>query len=109
MSYMLSGCSSLISLNLTNFNTSSVTDMSYMFNLLSQDVMNLYETPLENVNEMIDKSYYINSLDLSNFNTTSVINMSYMLSGFISLKSLNLTKFNTSSVINMEGMFYECI
>ena len=31
MSYMFSSCSSLTSLNLSNFNTNNVTDMSYMF------------------------------------------------------------------------------
>ena len=31
MSYMFSGCSSLININLSNFNTNNVTDMSGMF------------------------------------------------------------------------------
>ena len=116
MSYMLFGCFSLISLNLTNFDTSSVTNMRYMFNLYSSEILDklldqsyLIEMPLENITEMIDKSYFFNSLDLSNFNTTSVNDMSNMFAGLISLKSLNLMKFDTSSVTNMNYMFYECI
>ena len=31
MGYMFSGCSQLSSLNLSNFDTSKVTDMGYMF------------------------------------------------------------------------------
>ena len=31
MSYMFDGCSSLNSINLSNFNTNNVTDMRYMF------------------------------------------------------------------------------
>ena len=57
MGSMFSGCNSLSSLDLSNFNTQNVTDMSYMFcgcNSLS-------------------------SIDLSNFNTQNVINMGYIL------------------------------
>ena len=50
MSYMFNKCSSLISLNLSSFNTNNVTDMSYMFKLCSSLI----------------------SLDLSSFNTNNV-------------------------------------
>ena len=41
MSYMFYNCSSLDSLNLSNFNTPNVTDMSYMFyNCSSLDSLN---------------------------------------------------------------------
>ena len=35
MSYMFSGCSSLTSLNLSNFNTNNVNNMSFMFSKCS--------------------------------------------------------------------------
>ena len=53
---MFLDCSSLTSLNLSNFNTNNVKDMSYMFYSCSS----------------------LNSLNLSNFNTNNVINMSYI-------------------------------
>ena len=59
MSYMFLGCSSLISLNLNNFNTSLITDMSYMFYGCSSLI----------------------SLNLNNINTSLVTSMYYMFSG----------------------------
>ena len=56
MNNMFSGCSSLISLDLSGFDTSNVTKMYNMFN---------------GCNSLI-------SLDLSNFNTIKVTNMQHM-------------------------------
>ena len=56
---MFYGCRNLISLDLSNFNTSSVTNMEYMF---------------YNCKNLI-------SLDLSNFNTSSVTSMRDMFYG----------------------------
>ena len=69
MSDMFSDCSSLTSLNLSNFNTNNVEDMSSMF-------YNCSSLP---------------SLNLSNFNTNNVEDMSYMFCGCSSLNSLNST------------------
>ena len=66
MSFMFCGCSSLTSLNLSNFNTNNVNNMSAMFHNCSS----------------------LTSLNLSNFNTNNVTNMSYMFSGI--KKSCNL-------------------
>ena len=86
MSWMFYGCSSLSSLDLSTFNTSNVTDMGWMF--------------------FGCKS--LSSLDLSTFNTGSVRNMKSMFSGCNSLSSLNLSTFNTSNVIRMAHMFNGC-
>ncbi len=86
MSYMFNGCSNLTSLNLYNFNTSNVVDMAWMF----YDCRRL------------------TSLNISNFNTSNVTNMLCMFAGCSSLTSLNLSNFNTANVTSMNGMFYEC-
>ena len=83
---MFENCSSLITLNLSNFNTSSVTDMSYMFENCSS----------------------LTSLDLSNFNTSSVTDMSNMFENCSSLTSIDLSSFNTSNVTDMDFMFSGC-
>ena len=80
---MFNECSSLTSLNLSNFNTNNVKDMSYMFNKCSS----------------------LTSLDLSNFNTNNVENMKCMFRECTSLTSLNLSNFNTSNVNDMNQMF----
>ena len=54
MRCMFSGCSSLKELNLNNFNTNNVIDMSEMFRLCTS----------------------LKVLNLNNFNTTKVIHMS---------------------------------
>lgn len=70
-------------IDLTNVNTSNVTNMSNMFsNMIS-----------------------LNNLDLSSFNTVNVRDMSNMFSNMTSLNSLNLNSFNTSNVTDMSGMF----
>ena len=56
MSWMFRGCSSLKELNLNNFNTNNVTDMSCMFYGCSS----------------------LKELNLINFNTNNVTNMSWM-------------------------------
>ena len=58
MNWMFWGCSSLKELNLNNFNTNNVTDMSYMFSRCSS----------------------LKVLNLINFNTNNVTYMSYMFS-----------------------------
>ena len=59
MSYMFYNCSSLIELDLSNFNTNNVTNMSYMFFGCSS----------------------LKELNLSNFNTNNVINISGLFGG----------------------------
>ena len=76
---------SLTSLNLSNFDTSKVTNMQYMFN----------------------EMYGLTSLNLSSFNTSNVTDMSCMFAHMFSLTSLNLSNFNTSKVTNMGAMFYD--
>ena len=76
-------CKELIYLDLSNFNTSEVTNMSYMFfecNKLKEiKGINQFNTNnVTNMKQMFGKCYELISLDLSNFNTSKVTNMSYM-------------------------------
>ena len=76
---MFNGCSGLTSLDLSNLDTSNVTDMYRMFYNCSG----------------------LTSLDLSNFDTSKVTNMGGMFQGCYGLTSLDLSNFNTSKVTNM--------
>ena len=84
---MFAYCSSLTSLNLSNFNTSKVKSMQGMFNGCSS----------------------LTSLNLSNFDTSKVESMWDMFRYCSSLTSLNLSNFDTSKVSLMKEMFYNCI
>jgi len=112
MNNMFSGCSSLISLNLSNFNTDNVTNMSYMSyecsSLISLNLSNFNTYNVTNMSYMFYGCSSLISLNLSNFNTDNVTNMSYMFYKCTSLISLNLSNFNTDNVTNMSYMFYKC-
>ena len=82
MSGMFSGMSSLTSLDLSNFNTSKVWDMDGMFSGMSS----------------------LTSLDLSNFDTSRVAYMRWMFSGMSSLTSFKFSHFG-HFYVKMDGMF----
>ena len=74
MGSMFNTCSSLTSLDLSNFNTSQVTDMSYMFVEFPNIELNLsgfVTSNVINMMSMFDKAK-LNALDLSSFDTSNV-------------------------------------
>ena len=73
----------LKTMDIKDFNTSKINDMTYMF-----------------LNTAFDQ------LDLSNFDTSQVTNMTGMFDGTGNLKKLDLRSFDTSNVKNMKYMFY---
>ena len=81
---MFYGCEGLSELNVSQFNTSNVCDMSEMF------------CGCEGLNE----------LNVSQFNTSKVTNMSRMFFGCGNLKELKLSSFDTSKVTDMHDMLY---
>ena len=100
----------ILDLDLSNFDTSKVTDMSNMFaGMSSLTTLNLSSFDTSKVMymyEMFSGMSNLTTLDLSSFNTSSVTDMYEMFSGMSSLTSLNLSGFDTSQVIYMQDMFY---
>ena len=98
----------LTTLDLSNFDTSQVTDMSYMFddadNLTTLDLSNFDTSKVTNMDSMFFASG-LTSLNLSSFNTSKVTDMSYMFYDMRNLTSLDLSNFDTSKVTNMNSMF----
>ena len=85
-SAMFADCINLESIDLSNFDTSSVTTMRNLF----RGCINL------------------KSLDMSNFDTSNVTDMSDMFNGCSNLTNLNLDSFDTGNVMYMGGMFHDC-
>ena len=112
MSNMFYYCNKLTSLDLSNFNTSNVTNMSYMFTscnkLTSLDVSNFNTYNVTSMGNMFNYCSALTSLNISNFNTSNVTNMSYMFNSCNKLTSLDLSNFNTSKVTSMSNMFNNC-
>ena len=106
----------------TNLDTSSVTDMSSMFdgtgnNATTFELIGLGNWDVSKVTSMSRMFYgagYQSTTwsigDLSNWNTLSVTNMIsmfYEAGGNDTTFNLNLSNWNTSSVTDMSSMFYE--
>ena len=102
---------SLTSLNLSNFDTSKVTNMQYMFSdmtkLTTLDLSNFDTSKVTDMKYMFNEMYSLTSLNLSSFNTSNVTDMSCMFAHMFRLTSLNLSNFDTSKVTNMGAMFYD--
>ena len=112
MAGMFSDCSKITSLDLSNFDTSYVTDMRNIFSgcreLKYLKLNNFNTSNVRYMESMFNRCSSLISINVEHFNTSNVIDMGNMFYGCNSLKSLNLTNFNTSSVINMTNMFGEC-
>ena len=101
------GESKASSIDLSNFDTSKVTDMSWMFFYSkSTEIKGLDNFDTSKITDMSYMFYNnnANSLDLVNFNTSKVTNMCAMFAG-IEINTLNLENFNTSNVTDMSNMF----
>ena len=97
-----------LELDLSNFDTSKVTNMRSMFLHMSITTLNLSSFDTSNVTNMSDMFYGMSNLatlNLSNFDTSKVTDMSYMFYGMSNLTTLNLSNFDTSKVTDMSSMF----
>ena len=82
MNSMFACCSSLISLDLINFDTSNVIDMTRLFWECNS----------------------LTSLDLSNFNTSKVKHMPSMFDSCTHLEYINLNNFDESNLLDYDQM-----
>lgn len=112
MRQMFYNCSSLTSLDLSNFDTSAVKGFAYMFfgcsSLTSLDLSNFDTSAVTSIFNMFYNCSSLTSLDLSNFDTSAVDNMSQVFFNCSSLTSLDLSNFDTSAVKGMYSMFFGC-
>ena len=101
---------SILELDLSNFDTSKVTDMGYMFyymdSLTTLDLSNFDTSQVTNMQYMFYNMRNLTTLNISNFNTSKVTNMFYMFSFLPNLTVLNLSNFDTSKVTDMNDMFW---
>ena len=112
MDYMFSGCSSLVSLDLSGFDTSSVTSMAGMFSecssLESVDLSSFDTSNVTDMQSMFSSCSSLTVLDLSGFDTSRVADMGTMFFGCDSLAALDVSSFSTASVTDMGHMFSGC-
>ena len=112
MSGMFNSCLGLKKIILKNLNTEKVTDMSWMFNecslLTNLDLSSFKTDNVQNMGKMFNRCESLTNLNISNFKTENVTNMLFMFWKCRSLVKLDLSNFNTEKVENMQGMFSHC-
>ena len=93
---------------LNKFDTSKVTDMTYMFNEVqsaeSLDLSSFDTSKVTTMEGMFWNTFSLKTLDVSKFNTSNVTNMARMFSSVQAVK-LDVSNWNTSNVSDMSGMF----
>ena len=110
MSYMFDSCY-LDVLNVSSFDTSNVINMSYMFrgeNIKSLDLSSFDTSKVKDMSHMFDYCRYLKDIDASSFDTFNVTDMSYMFADCNSINMLNVSSFDTSRVTDMSYMFKCC-
>ena len=109
MHNMFYGMSNLTTLNVSHFDTSKVTDMSLMFHgMRDLSALNLSSFNTSQVTDMHNMFYgmsNLTTLNVSHFDTSKVTNMGLMFYGMSNLTTLDLSNFDTSKVTNMGNMF----
>ena len=112
MEDLFSNCKSLKSVNLSELNTSKVTNMGYMFNwcenLTSVDLSGLDTSEVTSIKGLFQNCKKLENINFDKFSTSNITDMGLMFDGCSSLKNLDLSIFDTSNVINMSGMFDGC-
>lgn len=112
MSWMFEKCKRLKDIDVTSFDTSNVTDMKSMFSncvsLKTLELLSMNTKNAKDMSNMFSGCYNIYTLDVSSFDTSNVTNMSYMFHGCSKLINLDLSNFNTVNVTDMSGLFCGC-
>ena len=108
---MFSWLTNLKTIDLTYLDTSTVSDMSYMFfktsSIETLDLTSLNTSNVTNMKAMFSGCMQLKNVDVSNFNTLKVTSMIDMFCNCQAIKTLDLSSFVTSNVTSMSGMFYQ--
>ena len=102
----------LVSVDLSNFDTSKLTDMTSTFTdcelLESVDFYNFKGSSIVNMNFLFSNCVSLKSIEFSHLESTLVAYMNNMFSGSTSLESVKFSSSEITSLINLEEMFKGC-
>ena len=106
------GCHYLVSLDISSWNVEKVTSMTNLFygctGLTSLNISNWRVSELLTMNNLFYNCQSIGSLDLSGFNVSKVTNFGNIFSDCKSLVSLNLSNWNMSRMTYATDVFHNC-
>jgi len=101
--------SSLLRLDLSDWDTSNVTTMRAMFgynnNLLNIDVSGWDTSSVTNMGYLFQNCESLTELDVSNFDTSNVTTLQGMFMRLSNIVTLDLSSFDTSNVEVIQSMF----
>ena len=99
----------LPTLDISNFNTESVTDMSELFNemtnLSNLNISGLNTSSVTTMSGMFANTKNLTTIDISGFNTRNVKSIDNMFSGTV-ITELDLSNFDTTSLTSLAGVVY---
>jgi surface protein len=104
--------SSAIELDLSDLDTSEMTNMSYMFNgcknLVSLDLSNFNTGNVTNMTAMFDKCENLQNLDISGFDFSKVSTIGYMFRDCAKIQSLTLGGTSFGKPASLSQVFSGC-
>lgn len=107
---MFRGDSAIRSVDFNKFNTSKITNMTYMFwgaGFENLDLQNFNTSNVTSLYGMFNGTSNLRTLNVGNFDTGKVNSMDYLFYGS-GIVELDLSGWNTSNVTSMIQMFYNC-
>ena len=109
---MFRNCSSLTNLDIGKWDTSSLGSVAFMFSgcssLIRLDIGNWNMSSVEDMSHMFANCSILISLDIGNWDTSSVEDIGSIFQRCSSLVSLNLGNWATNSVEGMRSVFSGC-
>ena len=97
---MFYNCSSLKSLDLTNFNISQVSNMTSMFynckNLSFLNLSNFDTSGVNEKNEMFYNCSSLNVINIFNFNISNIYNLTSIFNGYQNSEYININIYNSN-------------
>ena len=111
--YLFDSFNQVKTINLSNLDTSHVTNMENMFSqcysLTNLNISNLNTSNVTNMKSLFNECSSLTTIDLSNFDTSKVTDMMTMFSADKNIETIIFgEKFDTSNVTNMRDMFGQC-
>jgi len=113
-SYLFDSCNTIISIDLSNFETSKINNFESMFNKCCKlkeikGIENFKTNNAINMSKMFQGCKELESLNLSNFDTSKVNKMNCIFNDCNKLKEIKgIENFKTTNVIDMSKMFQGC-
>ena len=115
MEGLFQNCITLEYIDLSNFDTSNVTNMAFMFNHCNRlkEIKGLDKfitSKATTMEGMFQSCFKLEFIDVSSFDTSNVDVMNFMFVDCFKLKGIKgINKLNTKKVTNMTGMFENCL